>query len=62
MGAKLVRVPADRCKGGHIPFRLDVDQIQAQNLQNYRQLSVSHSNAAQRVSVPRRSGICCTHG
>jgi hypothetical protein len=40
MGAELVRVPADRCKGGHIPFRLDVDQIQAQNLRNYRQLSV----------------------
>lgn len=26
-GTMLVRVPADRCKGGHIPFRLDVDQI-----------------------------------
>lgn len=33
MGAELVRVPADRCKGWHIPFRLDVNQIQTQNLQ-----------------------------
>lgn len=55
MGAKLVRAPADRRKGWHIPLRLNVDQIQAQNLQSSSAVGVvlPCSRAGQRTSAFR---------